>query len=459
MCQLLPVPSGLRRRQQPFPCRGRAPAGLPMRGGSPASLIATSSTPSGDERPSGRRRAADICSSSSTGWTRIFARPDRRAWPACYRRWSEGARTSSSLAVPIRSCRLIAGRSSPEGDEHPCELDPFEGAEELVDLARQEIDGLTRGDDVELAVECPRAAHRGRGSPVRARPGRPLERHGRIAAHAQGPCAAASSPSAQPAAWSLSAPKQHALPVRPRLTAGLRPENEYLADPEFRRPNPRLGRPVARPRMADHDGPHHITPRYLLDNYPGGAGRRAGSIGGACQRCRMGRRGDPIGRRRPRPRRPSQRGDAAPTNRAVGGVLAAVRGQAHDLSAADPVTQPGYVLRQLWLQAAELTRIGSPTSSAHGYEANQALACSALDHPSSQPCPAPPSSGRDEIESALAVLRDGRVVSGGMDGRVLLWDPASLARPVELGSHDGSVNAVAALADGRVVAAMTRGGF
>ena len=49
------------------------------------------------------------------------------------------------------------------------------------------------------------------------------------------------------------------------------------------------------------------------------------------------------------------------------------------------------------------------------------------------------------------MLPDGRVVSGGDDGRVLLWDPAGLARPVELGSHDGSVKAVAALADGRVV--------
>jgi WD40 repeat protein len=50
------------------------------------------------------------------------------------------------------------------------------------------------------------------------------------------------------------------------------------------------------------------------------------------------------------------------------------------------------------------------------------------------------------------VLPDGRVVSGGDDGRVLVWDPARPARvPVELGRHGGPVMAVALLPDGRVV--------
>jgi WD40 repeat protein len=52
---------------------------------------------------------------------------------------------------------------------------------------------------------------------------------------------------------------------------------------------------------------------------------------------------------------------------------------------------------------------------------------------------------------AVAVLGDGRVVSGGGDGRVLVWDPARPGTaPVELGRHASSVGAVAALADGRV---------
>ena len=54
--------------------------------------------------------------------------------------------------------------------------------------------------------------------------------------------------------------------------------------------------------------------------------------------------------------------------------------------------------------------------------------------------------------TAVAVLPDGRVVTGGRDGRVLVWDPAEPgAGPVELGRHDRRVEAVAVLPDGRVV--------
>ena len=50
------------------------------------------------------------------------------------------------------------------------------------------------------------------------------------------------------------------------------------------------------------------------------------------------------------------------------------------------------------------------------------------------------------------MLPDGRVVTGGDDGRVLVWDPATPGTgPAELGRHDGRVKAVAVLADGRVV--------
>jgi hypothetical protein len=46
---------------------------------------------------------------------------------------------------------------------------------------------------------------------------------------------------------------------------------------------------------------------------------------------------------------------AAPTDATITTMLATVRGQAHHLSLSSPLAQPGYVLRQLWLQAAELT--------------------------------------------------------------------------------------------------------
>ena len=42
----------------------------------------------------------------------------------------------------------------------------------------------------------------------------------------------------------------------------------------------------------------------------------------------------------------------------------------------------------------------------------------------------------DGTVRAVAVLPDGRVVSGGDDGRVLVWDPARPGGPVELGRHE-----------------------
>ena len=75
--------------------------------------------------------------------------------------------------------------------------------------------------------------------------------------------------------------------------------------------------------------------------------------------------------------------------------------------------------------------------------------------------PAEPGAGPVELGrheggvAAVAVLPDGRVVTGGGfgdDGRVLVWDPADPgAGPVELGRHEGGVGAVAVLPDGRVV--------
>jgi WD40 repeat protein len=69
------------------------------------------------------------------------------------------------------------------------------------------------------------------------------------------------------------------------------------------------------------------------------------------------------------------------------------------------------------------------------------------------PGSAPVELGRhDGLTRSVAVLSDGRVVSGGSDGRVRVWDPSEPGSdPVELGGHDHQVRAVAVLADGRVV--------
>jgi len=53
---------------------------------------------------------------------------------------------------------------------------------------------------------------------------------------------------------------------------------------------------------------------------------------------------------------------------------------------------------------------------------------------------------------ALAVLPEGRVVSGGVDGRLLVWEPgAADSQPRELGRHETRVMVLAVLPEGQVV--------
>jgi WD40 repeat protein len=79
--------------------------------------------------------------------------------------------------------------------------------------------------------------------------------------------------------------------------------------------------------------------------------------------------------------------------------------------------------------------------------------------------PATPGAGPVRLGShagavtAVAVLSDGRVVSGGFDDRVLVWDPANpRAGPVKLRHHLHVVSTVAVLSDGRVVSGGHDGG-
>jgi WD40 repeat protein len=147
---------------------------------------------------------------------------------------------------------------------------------------------------------------------------------------------------------------------------------------------------------------------------------------------------------------------AAPVDMTVSTMLSVLRAQAAYLRPPQPVEQPGYVLRQLCLQAAELddkqlvTDVGTrlralsdlaPIPQWTTRRASRALSLELGSH-----------GGRVR---AVAVLPDGRVVSGGDDERVRIWDPdpAAFASPRELTGHHGVVRAVAALPDGRVVSA------
>jgi WD40 repeat protein len=143
-------------------------------------------------------------------------------------------------------------------------------------------------------------------------------------------------------------------------------------------------------------------------------------------------------------------------------MLATISGQVPHLGLSSPVNQPGYVLRQLCLQAAEL----GDDRLASGFRArlrsqpdpglipiwttrrtSRALSVDLGRHALSIDL------GRDERGAmAMAVLPDGRVVSHRIDGRMLVWDPARPGTdPVELGRHERGVMALAVLPDGRVV--------
>ncbi len=210
-------------------------------------------------------------------------------------------------------------------------------------------------------------------------------------------------------------------------------------------------------------GAHGTTPRYLLDAYPGTlhdeplllaelvsdigwvtAAIQTTGVDAALAELRNARAAAPTV--------PDVTAmlDVMPD---VTAMLDVMRGQAQHLRPPQPVDQPDYLLRQLCLQAAELSENGLADklrkrllASAHpdlvplwtSRRANRALVAEL--------------EGQGGAVRAVAVLPDGQVVSGGDDGRVLTWDPAhSQAKPIELGHHVRAVRAVAVLPDGRVV--------
>ena len=149
-------------------------------------------------------------------------------------------------------------------------------------------------------------------------------------------------------------------------------------------------------------------------------------------------------------------GAAAPSEPQLAAMHAVVRGQAHHLRGREAVGDPGFVPRQLCLQATEL----GETLLAADYQTRQL----ASDDPGpvllwttrrANPALILELGRHGGAVRAMAVLPDGRVVTSGGDGgggRVLVWDPAEPGTgPVELGRHGGMVRAMAVLPDGRVV--------
>jgi WD40 repeat protein len=367
--------------------------------------------------------------------------------------------------VEGRAHVLVASRPHPElpvdvPDGHPLtspsirvDLKPFEGAERLADRARQEIYSLTHGVDADTAVDVlglltaaagplseedlaflsndlapPSAAHSRRVRRlVTEQAARSLELVG-----------STEQPRYQFAHFSLLEYAQ---------------ANKELSHSEYRNRIHRWSQWWHDRGWPTSPDATESTPRYLLDSYLGTLASEpdrlvalvidAGWVDAALQSMGVDRVVADLRRA----------AAADPAEPAVGAMFATVSGQAHHLRHLSLVTQPGYVLRQLCLQAGELgeDRLASDLRARLRSQpepglipiwttrrASRALSVELGHH--------------DDWVRALAVLPDGRVVSGGHDRRVLVWDPFQPGTdPVELGRHDSSVTAVAVLPDGRVV--------
>lgn len=142
----------------------------------------------------------------------------------------------------------------------------------------------------------------------------------------------------------------------------------------------------------------------------------------------------------------AQHGDAI-----VQDLLSLVAAQASALGPMRPLSQAGYVPRQLCLQALnyQTNSLADTLRTLLDTDPDNLLTpvwSSHRDRP-----PALELGTHNGEVAAVAVMPGGRVVTGGSDRRVLVWDPARPGDPLELGTHDDGVVAVAVLLGGLVV--------
>ena len=269
---------------------------------------------------------------------------------------------ASSRPYPELPGDLPSGH--PLAQERPVQLEPFAGAPELAALARQEIDDLLRRDDDGLATDVLGLLTAAAG-PLAA---------GDLASMTAIPQSAALtrrirrlvSTAAARSLQVADATGDHRYQFAHESLLQYAQANDDLNDPEF------LGRIhqwAARWQAADWPaavGEGEGTPRYLVDTYPSALTRDphrlaalvsdVGWIDAAVQSVGVDRVLADL-----------RRAVAAnPGDTTVAAVLAVVRGQAHYLRPPQPVAQPGFVLRQLCMYAAELSEMSWPKSFAPG---------------------------------------------------------------------------------------------
>ena len=366
--------------------------------------------------------------------------------------------------VGARAHVLVASRPRPElpddvPDGHPLketgatDLDPFEGAQQLAELARQEIHDLTHGDDADLAVDVFGVLTAAAG---------PLSLRDLVALRSDGQEAPTAAYTRRVRRLVEDRAARSLERVGPTgneryqfahvLLLEYAQADEDLHDPEYRQ---RIHHWTERWRDAGWPTPSTSsdtgTPRYLLDHYPATLASDpdrlaalAGDIGWAAAAVPVAGVEQVL----------ADLDTAASSRRpAVSAMLAVIAAQTSNLRSSAPVDRPGYVIRQLCLQAMELrnddladtarTRLRAladpgPVPLWTTRRASQALALELGTH--------------NTAVFAVAVLPDGRVVTGGNNPRVMVWDPSHPgAAPVQLGTHDYAVRAAAVLPDGRVV--------
>jgi hypothetical protein len=229
--------------------------------------------------------------------------------------------------------------------------------------------------------------------------------------------------------------------------------DEELSDPGYRRGIYRWAdqwRNAGWPTEADAD---ETVPRYLLDSYPATLADQpqrlaalTGDLGWVVAALLTAGVDQVLA-----DMRTAQSVGAASAQSSA--LLTAVRSQARSLRPPWPADQRGYVLCQLCQQAAEL---GEDDLAAGARARLQAMPGPVLipawtTRRSSRALVV--ELGRDVGDvMAVASLREGRVISGSIDGRVRVWDPGSpSAGAIELDGDRTDVWAVAGLPDGRVV--------